>query len=49
MRRLNLGYNLEAFLSAIRRIRTKGIETIVHIINGLPGEDAKMMVETARF
>lgn len=49
MRRLNLGYDRAAFLSAVDRIRACGIETIVHIINGLPGESAEMMIETARF
>ncbi|MDD4076699.1 MAG: TIGR01212 family radical SAM protein [Bacilli bacterium] len=49
MKRLNLGYTLAAFQTAIRKIQQKKIETIVHIINGLPGETKEMMIETARF
>ncbi len=33
------GYDNEEYLSTVRRLREKGIEVIVHLILGLPGED----------
>lgn len=45
---LNLGYNLETFNLAVSKLRKHNIETIVHIINGLPGEDKEMMLETIK-
>jgi len=49
MEYLNLGYNLTQFTKAITRLRSKNIEVIAHIINGLPYETPKMMIETAKF
>ena len=49
MKRLNLGYTLSTFQATIQKIKQINIETIVHIINGLPGETKKMMIETAQF
>lgn len=46
---LNLGYDLKTFTKAVSNLRSRGITTIVHIINGLPGEDKNMMLETASF
>ncbi|MDL2292450.1 TIGR01212 family radical SAM protein [Acholeplasma sp. OttesenSCG-928-E16] len=45
----NRGYELEVFEEAIRLIRAKGIEVVVHIINGLPFETKKMMIETVDY
>lgn len=43
------GYDLRVFDSAMQRLNAAHIETIVHMIIGLPGEDAGMMLETARY
>ena len=43
------GYPLAVFDEAVRRLRERGLETIVHMILGLPGETPEMMAETARY
>ncbi|MGN0161663.1 MAG: TIGR01212 family radical SAM protein [Lachnospiraceae bacterium] len=43
------GYDLRVFDGAMQRLNAAHIETIVHMIIGLPGEDAGMMLETARY
>ena len=43
------GYPLAVFDEAVRRLRERGIETIVHMILGLPGETPERMAETARY
>ena len=48
MKLLNLGYTLEDFETAVKRLRSKNIEVIAHIINGLPFETYEMMLETAK-
>lgn len=48
-RRINRGYPIEVFESAVRELRVRGIHTIVHLIDGLPGETFEMMRETARY
>ncbi len=45
-RRIRRGYDLSVFEDAVRRLRQAGIEVIVHVILGLPGEDAARMLET---
>lgn len=49
MKFLNLGYDTETFRSAVYELRKRKIETIAHIINGLPGENKAMMFETINF
>lgn len=49
MKFLNLGYNLEDFNQAVKRLRDKNIDVITHIINGLPFETPEMMLETAKY
>jgi radical SAM protein (TIGR01212 family) len=46
---INRGYNLEVFENAIKLLRTNNIETIVHIINGLPYETKSMMIDTVNY
>ena len=48
-RLINRGHTLEEFKDAVHRLREKGIEVVVHIINGLPYETKNMMIETAVF
>ena len=44
--RINRGHDYETFLKGYERV--KDLFTCIHIINGLPGEDKEMMMETAR-
>lgn len=46
---INRGYDLTTFETAVKRLRTVGIEVVVHIINGLPYETPEMMVETIEY
>lgn len=43
------GYELSVFDHAMSLLNNAGIETIVHMIIGLPGEDKEMMLETAQY
>lgn len=49
LRRINRGHTVEAFAEAVERSRRRGIPICVHVILGLPGEDRRDMLETARF
>ena len=42
------GYSMDVFLDAFRRLKEAGIQVIVHVILGLPGETREMMLETVR-
>ncbi len=42
------GYKLKVFDDAVKRLRNVGIEVIVHIIIGLPGETEEMIYETVK-
>lgn len=44
----NRGYPYEVFLEACRGLKRAGLETVVHLIFGLPGETRAMMLETVR-
>lgn len=46
---INRGETLEEFTNCIKELRKRNINVIVHIINGLPGENKEMMLETAIF
>lgn len=45
---INRGHSYADFLMGYELLRSRGIRVCVHIIDGLPGEDAPMMLETAR-
>lgn len=45
-RAFNRGYTYSVYLEAVKGLRRRGIRVCVHIINGLPGETAEMMLET---
>ena len=47
-RQINRCYGYDTFLSGYERLHARNIPVGVHIINGLPGETRRMMVETAR-
>lgn len=43
------GYDLFVYDDAVRRLKAIGVEVIVHVILGLPGESREEMLETARY
>lgn len=43
------GYELEVFDEAVKRLRSCGLEVIVHVILGLPGETKEDMLSTVRY
>jgi hypothetical protein len=45
---INRGHDYEEFVRGVEKLKAKNIKVIVHIINGLPGEDYDMMMETAK-
>lgn len=45
---MNRGHHHDAFLDAMARSRGRGFEICAHVMLGLPGETAEMMLETAR-
>jgi uncharacterized protein len=45
---INRGHNYNTFLEGVEKLKKHNIKTVVHIINGLPGEDYNMMMETAK-
>ncbi len=47
--RIRRGYPLSCFTDALRRLRSYGLEAVVHVILGLPGESRQQMLETVEF
>ncbi len=43
------GYNQPVYDEAVSRLRVAGLETVAHMIIGLPGETPEMMFETAEY
>lgn len=43
------GYPLPVFDKAMAELERRGLETIVHVILGLPGETKEMMLDTVRY
>lgn len=43
------GYSLSCFEDALKRLRRRNLETIVHVILGLPGENRLEMLETINY
>ena len=48
-RRVHRGYELPVFEDAYHRLKASGLEVIVHVILGLPGETREDMLETVRY
>ena len=46
---INRGHDLENFEKAVKELQKRNIETVVHIINGLPGETKEDMLETIKY
>lgn len=47
-RKINRCYSYDEFENAVKLLNEANIKIIVHIIDGLPGEDTKMMVNTIK-
>jgi radical SAM protein (TIGR01212 family) len=45
---INRHHTFADFVSTVERLAHSGIETVAHVMLGLPGETAEMMTETAR-
>ena len=46
---MNRGYPLVVFEEALRKLKCAGIQVIVHVIFGLPGESKDDMLQTIRY
>ncbi len=46
--RINRGHDLDTFMRAYDALYSSGIKVCVHLINGLPGETAEMMMNSVR-
>ena len=46
---INRGYNNDIFEQTLKKLQKENIETVVHIINGLPYETKEMMIETVKY
>ena len=47
-RYIRRGYPTEVYFDAVKRLKEAGLEVVTHIILGLPGETAEMMLETTK-
>lgn len=48
-RNFNRGYDLAVFDKAMEGLKSRGIDTVVHCIFGLPGENKEQMLETVDY
>ena len=46
---INRGETLEEFETMVNKLRSRGLNVVVHIINGLPYETKEMMLETVKY
>ena len=46
---INRCHTLECFENMVQKLRSRNINVVVHIINGLPYETKKMMIETIKY
>lgn len=46
---INRGHTLKQFDEAVFELRKRGIDVVVHVINGLPFETKDMMLETIKY
>ncbi len=46
---INRGHTLECFEKAVKELRKRNIDVVVHIINGLPYETKQDMIETIKY
>lgn len=48
-RRINRGYDLPVFEEGLKKLRQEGIDVVVHVIFGLPGESKEEMLSTVDY
>lgn len=48
-RRINRGYDLPVFEEGLRKLRQEGVDVVVHVIFGLPGESREEMLSTVDY
>ena len=46
---INRGHTLKQFEEAVKELRKRNIDVVVHIINGLPYETKEMMIQTVKY
>lgn len=46
---INRGYDIEVYIDAMKRLKKRNIETVTHVILGLPGENRDDMLKTIKF
>lgn len=46
---INRGHDLDNFEKCVNKLKDMHINVVVHIINGLPGEDEEMMLDNIRY
>ena len=46
---INRGHDLKNFEDCFKKLKSRGIKVVVHIINGLPYQTKDMMIETAKY
>lgn len=46
---LNRGHTVQEFTDCVHELKKRNINVVVHIINGLPGEDENMMLENIKY
>lgn len=46
---INRGYSLSVYDDAVMRLHSKGIETVTHVILGIPGETEEMMLNSISY
>ena len=48
-REMNRGYTLDVFRDGLKRLKEAGLQVVVHVIFGFPGETKEDMLDTIRF
>ncbi len=48
LKKISRGHNFEEFAGAVKRVAKHGIEVVVHVMAGLPGETVEDMVQTIK-
>ncbi len=46
---INRGHDLNCFVDCFNKLKKNNINVVVHIINGLPGENKEMMIDTVKY
>ncbi len=49
LKSINRNHTRDEFTHAVKKLKNLGIDIVVHIINGLPNETPKMMIDTAKY